>query len=294
VNDKDGIRAQRPSFEPPSHLREHLLQEEQSTGKIMDMEVDSSHPKASQNWVPGKCMPQAPIYPKYVIKSIRVGEHTQFMKYHSLIGKCLGIWPSEKDVIKWIKHWCNPKCDYELQLRSKGFFTIIFYILEYKDRVFQNGPYFYNSGGLYLRFWTDRFYPEKEDFPCALVWIPLYSRHYEFWLEEILTGIRNTLGRYVKYLEATKQHKYTSYARICFYINISKSLPGSVTVEYQDEEWTHTIDYEHIPFICWKCHEHGNPFRVYPLNAPTRPTTEEAQQHGFTQVQQENPNQKLL
>jgi hypothetical protein len=72
----------------------------------------------------------------------------------------------------------------------------------------------------------------------------------EFWLEEILMGIGNTLGRYVKSSEATKQRRYTSYACICVYMNISKALPGSVTIEYQDEEWIQTIDYEHIPFRC--------------------------------------------
>jgi hypothetical protein len=52
--------------------------------------------------------------------------------------------------MKWIKHWWNLKGDYELQLSSKGFFTIIFCSLEDKDRVFENGPYLYNSVGLYL------------------------------------------------------------------------------------------------------------------------------------------------
>jgi hypothetical protein len=103
-NDKDGFRERRPSFEPSLHLRENLLQEEQIPGKSMDMEVESSHPKASQNWVPGKCIPQVPTTPKYVIKSTRVGEHTQFMKDRALIIKILGIWPSEKHLMKGIKH----------------------------------------------------------------------------------------------------------------------------------------------------------------------------------------------
>jgi hypothetical protein len=64
--------------------------------------------------------------------------------------------------MKWIKNWWNPKCEYEMQLSSKGFFMIIFYSPEDKDRVFENGPYFYNLVGLYLRFWTDHFCPEKE------------------------------------------------------------------------------------------------------------------------------------
>jgi hypothetical protein len=52
----------------------------------------------------------------------------------------------------------------------------------------------------------------------------------EFWLEEILVGIGNTIGVYVKSSEATKQRRYTSYARICVYLNISKPLPGSIAL----------------------------------------------------------------
>jgi hypothetical protein len=72
------------------------------------------------------------------------------MKYHALIKKFLGLWPSERNLARWIKTWWNPKGEYDLHFISKGFFTIIFYNLEDKDRVFENGPYFFNSVGLYL------------------------------------------------------------------------------------------------------------------------------------------------
>jgi hypothetical protein len=49
--------------------------------------------------------------------------------------------------------------------------------------------------------------------------------------------IGNTVGQYVKSSEATKQRKYASYARICVYMDISKALPRSITLEYQDEDW---------------------------------------------------------
>jgi hypothetical protein len=51
-------------------------------------------------------------------------------------------------------------------------------------------------------------------------------------------------------------------------MNISKTLLGTITSEYQYEEWAQTIDYEHIPFRCRKCHEHGHLFRDFPLNSP--------------------------
>jgi hypothetical protein len=189
------------------------------------------------------------------------------MRDHTLVGKFLGLWPSERDLIKWIQYWWKPKGHYELQLVSKGFFTIILHNLEDRTRIFDGGPYIFNSAGLFLRFWTERFSPEKEDFSHAPVWIHLYSLPQEFWLEEVLASIGNTIGIYVKYLEATKQRRYTSYARICVYLNIEKPLPGTIVLKYQDEDWIQTIDYEHIPFRCRKCHEHGHLFRECPLNA---------------------------
>ena len=68
------------------------------------------------------------------------------------------------------------------------------------------------------------------------VWIRLYSSPQEFWLEEILMGIGNTVGRYVKSLKDINMRKYTSYDRICVYMDISKALPESITLEYQDED----------------------------------------------------------
>jgi len=47
-------------------------------------------------------------------------------------------------------------------------------------------------------------------------------------------------------------------------------------LEYHDEDWSQTIDYEHIPFRCRKCHEHGHLFRECPLNMPTKEGNPEA------------------
>jgi hypothetical protein len=296
ANDRSGTREKCPSFEPPLQLRDQLLAREQGLRKEMEMEASTSHPKAPRGWEPGKCIPQMDKTSRYLISSTRVGEHTQFMREHALIGKFLGLWPSERDLNKWIKHWWNPKGDYEVQLSSKGFFTIILYNPEDRDRIFENGSYFYNSAGLFLRFWTERFSPDKEDFTMAPVWIRLYSLPQEFWLEEILMGIGNTVGQYVKTSEATKQRKYTSYARICVYMNISKALPGAVTLEYQDEDWQQTLDYEHIPFRCRKCHEHGHLFRDCPLNKKATKASDTTQKDGFTTVtaKKKNPPRKQI
>jgi hypothetical protein len=144
------------------------MQEDMDIRNESNTDVESSHPKSSQAWIPEKCIPRALVVPMYVIKTSRIGENTQFKRDHALIGKFLGVWTSENDLARWIKVWWNPKGDYELQLSSKGFFTVIFYNLEDKDMIFKGGTYLYSLTDLYLCFWTYHFYPEKENLAYAL------------------------------------------------------------------------------------------------------------------------------
>jgi hypothetical protein len=91
------------------------------------------------------------------------------MKYFTLVRNVLGLWPSEKDIAKWIQHWWKPKGHYDLHLGSKGFFTIILHNLEDKNKIFEGWPYYYNSIGIFLHFWMEKFSPEKEDLTHAPV-----------------------------------------------------------------------------------------------------------------------------
>lgn len=135
--------------------------------------------------------------------------------------------------MKW-----KPKGDVTLQLGPKGFFTTIFFCLEDKYRILMEGPYFFNSAGFYLREWIPRFNPDKEDLTWAPVWIRLYSLSDEYWDEDILKGIGNGVGEYIRAAEETRSRKYISYARICVFIRLNEALPESVTLSHRDEEWT--------------------------------------------------------
>ena len=86
------------------------------------------------------------------------------MKEHVVICNFMGIWPSERAMKGWIQAKWNPRGAIELQLSLKGFFTVVFSLLEDKDCIFKGGPYFFNVAGIYMRFWKENFMPEKEDF----------------------------------------------------------------------------------------------------------------------------------
>ena len=102
---------------------------------------------------------------------------------------------------------------------------MVFYNVEDKNRIFEGGPYFFNSTGLYLTFWKERFHSDKEDLSIAPVWIRLYSLPCEFWRPKILTDIGNVIGSFVKVAEQTKRMRFVSFTRICIYLDISKEFP---------------------------------------------------------------------
>jgi hypothetical protein len=136
-----------PTFEPPPNLHAELLEE----GTFKDREMDIDRGKetalgcAAKPWMPGKCIPQAPQAWKYVINSPRIEEQKQYMRDYALVGKFLGLWPSKRVLVKWIQYWWKMRGHYDLHVGSKGFFTIIFHNLEDHNRIFDGGPYFYNS-----------------------------------------------------------------------------------------------------------------------------------------------------
>ena len=94
------------------------------------------------------------------INSERVREDIQYMKEHDLIGKFVGICPAKKTSVVVNTTW-KPQGNYDFQLGAKGFFTIIFFNEEDRTRIFENGPYFFNFAGLFLRPWKERFNPYK-------------------------------------------------------------------------------------------------------------------------------------
>jgi len=236
--------------------------------EVMDIEKEvhqrasSSQPKATS----ATCIPKAVECIKVDLPSHRINGEIQHMQDHALIGKFLGFWPTEKALKGWIASKWKPKGQVTLQLGPKGFFTAIFHCVEDKSRVFKGGPCFFNSSGLYLTEWKPRFNPDKEDFSWAPVWIRMYSLPVEYWKEETLADIGNKLGTFIKVAAETKSRKYTSYARICVQMHLTKALADSVSLFHDDFEWIQPLDYEHIPFRCRKCHEHGHLFRDCPLN----------------------------
>lgn len=158
----------------------------------------------------------------------------------------MGVWPTEKALHVWIKNHWKPKGDIYLHLGSKGFFIVMFANIEDKERMFEGVPYFYAVAVLYMRPWVMNFIPECETFTSVLVWIRLYSLPLDYWQPKSLKAIGNKLGHFIKISEATLRGKFTSFARICIEMDLSRDFMDEIILEVYDEYWVQVVDYEHI------------------------------------------------
>lgn len=177
--------------EPVNNEVEHsAAREATAKDKGVNQKSPMSQPKATS----ATCIPKTTERIKVDLPSHRINSEIQYMKDHALIGKFLRFWPTEKALHGWIASKWKPKGQVTLQLGPKGFFTAIFHYVEDKSRIFEGGPYFFNSSGLYLRDWKARFNPDKEDFSWAPVWIRMYFLPSKYWKDETLKDIGNSLG----------------------------------------------------------------------------------------------------
>ena len=100
------------------------------------------------------------------------------------------------------------------------------------------------------------------------VWIHLFSLLGEYWDMETLRDIGNTMGEFIKIAKQTKIQRYTSFAQICVYMDLSRELPEAISLNWEDKEWIQPIDYEQLPFRCRHYHDYGHLGRNCPKLRP--------------------------
>ena len=75
----------------------------------------------------GGCLSKAQSIQAIQIKSDKIRGKIELWREKALIGKFVGVWPRERDLVRWIKGTWNPNGHYDIHLRSKGFFNIILF-----------------------------------------------------------------------------------------------------------------------------------------------------------------------
>jgi hypothetical protein len=174
-----------------------------------------------------------------------------------LVGQFMGLWPSTKTTDDWIQRNWRPNLEHGVTCYpvGRGFFVFEFISEEDRDLIFRNGPYFMGTQGLYLNKWTPDFDPLVDTPKEVSVWVRLPNLPMHCWDFESLQRIGNGVGRFID--RADNKGQYTC-ARICVEVDLEAGLPEAVKLTVGS--WTHyqKLDYEHLPFKCRNCQEHGH------------------------------------
>ena len=214
-----------------------------------------------------------PVIPKFIKKLDEIPEialpEEKPMKTalalakRGLMGQFMGLWSSAKTTDDWIQRNWKPNLKQGVTCYpvGRGFFVFEFISEEDRDLVFRNGPYFMGSQGFYLNKWTPDFDPAI-DLPKEVpVWVRLPNLPMHCWDSDTLKRIGNGIGHFID--KADNKGQY-SCARICVEVDLEAGLPEAVKLTVGS--WTHyqKLDYEHLPFKCRNCQEHGHFQRYCP------------------------------
>jgi hypothetical protein len=231
----------------------------------------------------------APLIPKFIKKLEEIPEialpEERPMKIalalaqRGLVGQFMGLWPSSKTTDDWIQRNWKPNLTQGVTCYpvGRGFFVFEFISEEDRDLIFRNGPYFMGTQGLYLNKWTPDFDPLVDTPKEVPVWVRLPNLPLHCWDSESLQRIGNGVGRYIDRADHRGQY---NCARICVEVDLEAGLPEAVKLSVGS--WTHyqKLDYEHLPFKCRNCQEHGH----FQRNCPKKQTTGKEDAEGWQKV----------
>jgi hypothetical protein len=87
---------------------------------------------------------------------------------------------------------------------------------------------------------------------------------------EYFKAIGNFLGDFLEADLSFKKTKQRKIARILVNINVREGLEEEIDLTWEGYTHTQLLDYENIPFRCWRCHKYGHLVDSFHLPLRTR------------------------
>jgi len=178
------------------------------------------------------------------------------LQNNAVICRFNGFWPKTDALYQWVHTVWAKNC--RIHLCSKGFFIVIFQEGGGREKILNEGPWFWGNTGLFVTPWFPEFDANSMVVTRMPVWVWLHNLPIHFWHYKTLTAIGNTLGRMLK-IDAERHIKgIFTFARICVEVDLSKGLPESIILNFNNSQWKQTLDYENTAFSCRGCQQTGH------------------------------------
>lgn len=132
--------------------------------------------------------------PYLLIKFPEVSGIFNVLQARAIICWFNGFWPKYEELHQWIYLNWTKNCD--IYLCMKGIFLVQFN--NKKDIIINEGPWFWGRAGLFVTPWLLGFDATTLVVTKMLVWVRLQNLPLHFYHHQVLEGIRNSLGRFLK------------------------------------------------------------------------------------------------
>lgn len=143
----------------------------------------------------------------------QVSKWFSILQSQAIICRFNGFWPKAKDLHHWICTSWTSNC--EIHLCSRGVFVVQFANLQDVQFALNEGPWFWGSADRFITPWFPRFDANTMVVSKMPLWIRLHNLPLPFWHHQVLEGIENTLGKFVKIdLDKPSKGNFT-FVRIC-------------------------------------------------------------------------------
>ncbi|GLJ44228.1 hypothetical protein SUGI_0923740 [Cryptomeria japonica] len=169
-----------------------------------------------------------------------VDEDRHILETHAAIARFVGPKMPRKIIRTWVdKNWGKHVV---IKFLPKNFFVVVFKDGMDKDYTLDLKNWFLDTYPLYIQPWAPNFDPTSLAEYETPVWIRLFSLPIEYWSDQSLEKIGQTLGILLEIDEGIIEQDLYTYARLK---NVAvKKIPQSITLLSMDGEWIQNIEIE--------------------------------------------------
>lgn len=121
-----------------------------------------------------------------------------------------------------------------------------------------SGIWTFKQGSLYIKRWHLISDPLHEYQPIRHLWMTIPGLPIVLWTEDILMGIANAVGRFVRLDKQNLHGIDRRYAKVMVELDTRGGLPGEIEIAWGQKVWKQTLDYFKIPFRCYSCKQLGH------------------------------------
>lgn len=179
----------------------------------------------------------------------------------------MGPRPNIEVVREFVKNKWRTSGKVSVAALPKCFFTFEFTCREDITAVRSGGPWVIGKSSLALKKWSSNLDLSDSIFENVPVWVRLPGLPLEYWSEYIFHGIVSSFGELLLIETMTATRKRLVFARICVGVSQEAYIPSLIEIQSKLGSWVQNIEFETIPFACFKCRKSGHWAKKCPLNA---------------------------